>query len=220
MKVQKIRLLAAALGVWVGGSAVAADKPATPAAVSNQKLAEAVASKLTTSPASQGADLSIETADGTVSVSGVCKDPAQKTALVTAIRTVPGVKLVKDGLTVGGMTQAQAVVPNGAAVTPPGLPTGGPAVEPAPLGHGGMGMEGAAPPLPPYAWPTYAPHNNLSRVGYPTAYPYNAFPFIGPYYPFPKVPLGWRSVTMTWEDGHWWYGKTSAPHDYWRVRFW
>jgi len=81
-------------------------------------------------------------------------------------------------------------------------------------------LDPAGPTLPPYAWPTYAPYNNVSRVGYPTAYPYNAFPFIGPFYPFPKVPLGWRSVNLTWEDGHWWYGRTSTPHDYWRVRFW
>ena len=77
-----------------------------------------------------------------------------------------------------------------------------------------------APPLPPYAWPTYAPYNNVSRVAYPQAYPYNAFPFIGPYYPFPKVPLGWRKVTLEWEDGHWYLGRNSAPHDYWRVKFW
>lgn len=83
-----------------------------------------------------------------------------------------------------------------------------------------MASEGSAPPLPPYAWPTYAPHNNVSRVGYPTAYPYNAFPFIGPFYPFPKVPLGWRKVLLEWEDGHWWIGKTQSPQDYWRVRFW
>ncbi len=230
MKVQKTRLLAAALGVWVGGSAMAADKPAPkPAApavmVSNQKLAEAVADRLTSSAAAQGADLSIETDNGTVSVTGACKDAAQKSALMSAIRVVPGVKLVKDGLTVGstsGVKQAQGIVPGMMPGQPPAMPSmGGPAVEPAPLGAGGMGPgDGAAPPLPPYAWPTYAPHNNVSRVGYPTAYPYNAYPFIGPYYPFPKVPLGWRSVTLSWEDGHWWYGKTSAPHDYWRVRFW
>ena len=77
-----------------------------------------------------------------------------------------------------------------------------------------------APPLPPHAWPTYAPYNNASRIAYPQAYPYNAFPFIGPYYPFPKVPLGWRKVTLEWEDGHWYLGRNSAPHDYWRVRFW
>ena len=224
MKVQKTRLLAAALGVCLGGAAVAADKapakPAAPAAnVTNQKLAEAVADKLTSSAAAQGADLSVETDNGTVTVSGTCRDAGQKTALLGAIRVVPGVKLVKDGLTVGGVRQAQGIVPGATAALPPTM--GGPAVEPAPMGMGGMGPgDGAAPPLPPYAWPTYAPHNNVSRVGYPTAYPYNAYPFIGPYYPFPKVPLGWRSVTLTWEDGHWWYGKTSTPHDYWRVRFW
>jgi hypothetical protein len=75
------------------------------------------------------------------------------------------------------------------------------------------------PPLPPYAWPTYAPYNNYSRVGYPTLYPYEAFPFIGPQYPFPKVPLGWRAVTLSWQDGHWFYGKTATGHDWWRIRY-
>jgi hypothetical protein len=60
----------------------------------------------------------------------------------------------------------------------------------------------------------------MSRVAYPQAYPYNAFPFIGPFYPFPKVPLGWRSVKLDWDDGHWYIGRLSTPHDYWRVRFW
>ncbi|MFM7148999.1 MAG: BON domain-containing protein, partial [Gemmataceae bacterium] len=62
------------------------------------------------------------------------------------------------------------------------------------------------PRMPPYAWPTYAPHNNFSRVGYPEAYPWQAWPFIGPVYPFPKVPLGWRSVKLEWDDGYWWFG--------------
>jgi hypothetical protein len=225
VKVQKARLLAAALGVVVGGTAMAADKaaPKPMPTAANQKLAEAVADKLTATAAAQGIDrLSVETDGGTVTLNGVCKDADQKAALLAAVRVVPGVKLVKDGLTAGGVAQAQAAAGIPPAAVPPSLvPTGGPAVEPAPLGNGGFGPgDGAAPPLPPYAWPTYAPYNNVSRVGYPTAYPYNAYPFIGPYYPFPKVPLGWRSVSLTWEDGHWWYGRTSAPHDYWRVRFW
>ncbi len=228
MKVQKARLLAAALGVVVGGTALAADKTSAPTATaaSNQKLAEAIADKLTTTTAAQGTDLSIETDNGTVSVIGSCRDAAQKSALLNSIRVIPGVKVVRDGLSVGGansgVKQTQALVPGTTPAMPPAMPMmGGPAVEPMPLGSGGFGPgEGAAPPLPPYAWPTYAPYNNISRVGYPTAYPYNAYPFIGPYYPFPKVPLGWRSVTLKWEDGFWWYGKTSTPHDYWRVRFW
>jgi hypothetical protein len=102
-----------------------------------------------------------------------------------------------------------------------GPPGADPVVEPAPLGVPGQHHPAMQDPnMPPYAWPTYAPYNNVSRVAYPNSYPYNAFPFIGPYYPFPKVPLGWRKVTLEWEDGYWYLGRNSAPHDYWRVRFW
>jgi hypothetical protein len=83
-----------------------------------------------------------------------------------------------------------------------------------------MAADLSPPKMPPYAWPTYAPYNNYSRVAYPTLYPYNAWPFIGPFYPFPKVPLGWRSVKLQWNDGHWWYSKTATGHDWWRVRYW
>lgn len=239
MTARKLCPLAAALGVWVGAANAA--EPTAPTAA-NTKLAQAVGARLSSSAAATGADITIQTDGGTITVTGTAKDDAQKKAVLQEIRVVPGVKLVKDGITVGKATTAQAKVAQAQAQTPAALPpmnsgygpvmtqmptamTGagmaGPAVEPAPLGHPGMGPgDGFAPPLPPYAWPTYAPHNNVSRVGYPTAYPYNAFPFIGPYYPFPKVPLGWRSVSLTWEDGHWWYGRNSTSHDYWRVRFW
>jgi hypothetical protein len=59
------------------------------------------------------------------------------------------------------------------------------------------------PPMPPYAWPTYAPYNNYSRVAYPQAYPYTAWPYIGPFHPYPQVPLGWRKVQLEWDDGYW-----------------
>ncbi|MGL4553384.1 MAG: hypothetical protein ACRC33_19630, partial [Gemmataceae bacterium] len=76
------------------------------------------------------------------------------------------------------------------------------------------------PNMPPYAWPTYAPYNNFSRVAYPTAYPYQSWPFIGPVYPFPKVPLGWRSVKLEWDDGHWWFSRVGHPHNWWKLRYW
>ena len=75
------------------------------------------------------------------------------------------------------------------------------------------------PPMPPYAWPTYAPYNNYSRVAYPTLYPQEAFPFIGPMHPFPKVPLGWRGISLRWQDGHWFYGREATGHDWWRIRY-
>jgi hypothetical protein len=76
------------------------------------------------------------------------------------------------------------------------------------------------PVMPNYAWPTYAPYNNYSRVAYPLYYPYCAWPNIGPVYPFPKIPPGWRSVKLEWEDGHWWFSKVACGHDWWRLRYW
>jgi BON domain len=118
-------------------------------------------------------------------------------------------------------------VPNPSPFPPQGPPMGGMPgpggmLEPMPLHSGPPGFPSATqpPPMPPNAWPTYAPYNNYSRVAYPTLYPYESFPFIGPFYPFPKVPLGWRSVTLSWEDGHWWLGRNATGHDWWRVRYW
>jgi hypothetical protein len=89
-----------------------------------------------------------------------------------------------------------------------------------PYGQMGAPNESGTPPLPGYAWPTYAPYNNYSRVAYPEAYPACAWPFIWPFYPFPRVPPGWRSVKLEWEDGHWWFSKTATKYDYWHVRYW
>jgi hypothetical protein len=91
---------------------------------------------------------------------------------------------------------------------------------PVPGAPGAPGANMPPPPMPPYAWPTYAPYNNVSRVAYPNLYPYQSWPFIGPMYPYPKVPLGWRCVNLKWVDGAWWYGRTACGHDWWRVRYW
>ncbi len=79
---------------------------------------------------------------------------------------------------------------------------GGPLPE-GPAGGPG-GSAGAMPGNPNYAWPSYAPYPNFSAVGYPTAYPWQAWPNIGPFYPYPEVPLDWRAVTLRWDDGIWW----------------
>lgn len=72
---------------------------------------------------------------------------------------------------------------------------------------GGAPANGARydePGLPDYAWPSYAPHPNYGAVTYPKTYSPTAWPYIGPFYPYPQVPLGWRKVTLEWDDG-WWY---------------
>jgi len=60
------------------------------------------------------------------------------------------------------------------------------------------------PALPGYAWPTYAAYPNYAALTYPKQYSATAWPYIGPFYPYPQVPLGWRKVTLEWDDG-WWF---------------
>jgi hypothetical protein len=57
--------------------------------------------------------------------------------------------------------------------------------------------------MPNYAWPSYAAHPNYAAVTYPKQYSPTAWPYIGPFYPYPQVPLGWRKVTLQWDDGWW-----------------
>jgi hypothetical protein len=225
VKVRALFPLAAAAALGIAAPAIAQQPAPLPVAVSNsnQLLADAIASHLRAAGLAAGADVSISVEDGTVTLIGTTKDASQKERIIS----ISGVIVVRDGLRAAGLVQTQGTgaIPAPLAPMPLAPPQGGgpgnPIVEPAPLGvPGQFSPDMAAPNLPPHAWPTYAPYNNVSRVAYPTAYPYNAFPFIGPYYPFPKVPLGWRKVTLEWEDGHWYLGRTAAPHDYWRVRFW
>lgn len=69
-------------------------------------------------------------------------------------------------------------------------------------GGGGGGHNSAN--LPGYAWPSYAAHPNYSALTYPKQYSPTAWPYIGPFYPYPQVPLGWRKVSLEWDDG-WWF---------------
>src|SRR5208282_3898931 len=175
---------------------------------------------------------------GTAEVSGRVADQPQREEALHIIQGIPGVERVIDRLTLAtadAITRVQAT-PDGPAPAPT------PALEPTPVPRRtpeAPAAEGAppeptpifqapapsaydtnSPRMPPYAWPTYAPYNNYSRVGYPLAYPYQSWPFIGPPYPFPKVPLGWRSVKLQWEDGHWWFSKVGCAHDWWHLRYW
>ena len=59
------------------------------------------------------------------------------------------------------------------------------------------------PAMPGYAWPSYAAYPNYGAVTYPRQYSPTAWPYIGPFYPYPQVPLGWRKVTLEWDDGWW-----------------
>jgi hypothetical protein len=193
----------------------------------NQKLADTIADRLRQNGVLRNFDIQVAVKDGVAELSGRVADLPQRDE---AVRIAQGVvDQVRDRLQLPGTVIPVQAPPPAAGleqmplprnVAPP--PAGAPYPEPAPVYQAPMpGPYDLNPPrLPPYAWPTYAPYNNYSRVAYPEAYPYEAFPFIGPVYPFPKVPLGWRSVKLQWEDGHWWFSKTATSCDWWHLRYW
>ncbi|MEZ6064487.1 MAG: BON domain-containing protein [Planctomycetaceae bacterium] len=89
----------------------------------------------------------------------------------------------------------------------PGAMAGGPPGMHGPV-PGGYPMPGQhqmynRPNLPEYAWPSYAPNNNYAAVSYPNQYEASAWPYIGPFHPYPQVPLEWRSAQLVWDDGYW-----------------
>lgn len=113
---------------------------------------------------------------------------------------VPGSMRYSDG---GDMA---AGVPEGSVEGYAGGPVAG---GPMPMGGTGVGMppipmRGDGPNMPNYAWPSYAAYPNYAALQYPTQYSPTAWPYIGPFYPYPQVPLGWRRVSLEWDDGWWW----------------
>jgi hypothetical protein len=71
------------------------------------------------------------------------------------------------------------------------------------------------PCLPNYAWPSYASYPNYAAVTYPKQYSPTAWPYIGPFYPYPQVPLGWRKVTLEWDSGWWFLDFKDQPASCW-----
>jgi hypothetical protein len=116
--------------------------------------------------------------------------------------------VVAEGLGDGQMVPGSMRVMEGGVVEGPAM--GGPGMgRPMPMGGTGVGMppvpvRGNGPNMPNYAWPSYAAYPNYAALQYPTQYSPTAWPYIGPFYPYPQVPLGWRRVSLEWDDG-WWF---------------
>jgi hypothetical protein len=191
----------------------------------NQKTADAIADRLRQSSQIHDYTIDISYQDGVAELIGTVADLQQKDLIVRLVRSVDGVDRVRDQLKMTApvaIVPVQALVSNQERAPMPAKVSAQPIVEPVPysMAPTPSPYNMTQPQMPPYAWPTYAPYNNYSRVAYPTAYPYQAFPFIGPQYPFPKVPLGWRRVQLEWKDGHWWFSKLATNYDWWRVKYW
>lgn len=101
----------------------------------------------------------------------------------------------------GGM--AAAGMMGGAGMGMGGMPSG---VVPTSYGHGPAYEN---PSMPGYSWPSYAAYPNYAALSYPQQYSPTAWPYIGPFYPYPQVPLAWRKVALEWDDG-WWFLDFSA----------
>jgi hypothetical protein len=209
-----------------------------PTANTNQTLADNIAGHLRHSAVLRHYSVDVSVRSGAVELRGQVADQAQREEVIRLVQGVPGVVRVIDQLSLTGQTGG--IVRVQGPTLPPRLPDPPPAgsekkdpdtprpsatsplPEPVPIGRApGAGMGELNPPrMPPYAWPSYAPYNNYSRVAYPQAYPWQSWPFIGPVYPFPKVPLGWRSVKLEWDDGYWWFGQVGNKYNWWKLRYW
>lgn len=137
---------------------------------------------------------------------------------IPGIPSVPGVNGAVPGLVAAPALSGAAPRPfapssvNGGAV---GGPYTGNVVAPqAPMPmQGGPSYGGGVPRydqpyMPSYAWPSYAAYPNYAAVSYPKQYSASAWPYIGPFYPYPQVPLGWRRVSLEWDDGLWYLDFT------------
>lgn len=208
----------------------------------NPALAESVGRAMKESGKLSRYQIQVIAHGGIVDLHGEVADEQQRQIAIHIARSARGITQVRDWLQVRpdpalmrtqgpGPGPAQPPLiqplplpqPQPAEKDRPGFPprVDGQLPEPTPIFQPmpGPNPQMQPPPMPPYAWPTFAPYNNYSRVAYPQAYPYEQWPFIGPMYPFPRVPLGWRSVSLTWEDGHWWYHRNPSGHDWWRIRY-
>jgi len=206
----------------------AAAKPA--AKPSNQRVAESIAAALS-SAGLNGYDIEVRYQDGLAMLSGTVSHPTQRAIATQTVSQVPGVRKVENRLASlrpaaaagqPGAYQPGAYQPGayppvtpvayqappqgpGAYQAPPQGPGAGVGL-PASYGHPGAGASQTVhnmPNLPNHAWPAYASYPNYSQVTYPKQYSASAWPYIGPFYPYPQIPLGWRQVQLEWDDGYW-----------------
>ncbi|MFK7778613.1 MAG: BON domain-containing protein [Gimesia sp.] len=182
-------------------------------AVSNQQMAEQIAKALGPVLASAH-DVEIRFKSGTAILQGAIGSAREKQMATQIAQRVPGVRQIDNRLKVlqPAPQQASMIQPtNYMNYQAPHPGQGGhPAMAPYP-GQGGAPQPGPGPTnsvynspnLPESAWPSYANYPNYAQVSYPSEYSASAFPYIGPFYPYPQVPLGWRAAQLEWDDGSW-----------------
>jgi osmotically-inducible protein OsmY len=199
----------------------------TAPAASNSEVAQQVANAVAGAGVA-GYDIEVRYKAGVAALLGEIGSAQEAAIAEQAALQVPGVNQVLNRLTVNGQPvaqeqtqfQQQAFAPQtGVPAMPAGYPQMMQAAQPGPVVGPGMPPPPAAAPgapavmaghmihnqphVPEYAWPAYAPYDNYAQVSYPSAYDASAWPYIGPFYPYPQVPMEWRSAQLVWDDGYW-----------------
>ena len=195
-------------------------------------LARRVAGNLKNSGRIENFRVGVKVSEGTAWLLGTVASEEQEEAAMEIAEMTPGVDHVVSKLSIGGVAQVSHEAEDHDAhshheqETTAVKPSSHTARQNAPLPYatlaGGMqaarGMplpahaaaaSGVAPArhdqpnMPGYSWPSYAAYPNYAGLTYPRQYSPTAWPFIGPFYPYPQVPLGWRKVSLEWDDGWW-----------------
>ncbi|MCA9175348.1 MAG: BON domain-containing protein [Planctomycetales bacterium] len=167
-----------------------------------------------------GCSLDLHVEGRSVFLEGTTSTAQQRSAVLDVARRIYGVKQVVNGLRIqSSVRQTSANQPMPVSNMPvamgqrPVTPVnnveyGGYGGGPVPMHDasmgGGAGVSYDHPNLPPYAWAATAANSNYAALQYPRQYSPSAWPYIGPFYPYPQVPLGWRKVSLEWDDG-WWF---------------
>lgn len=188
--------------------------------VDDNAIAQAIGKELTAKKDSgelEAFNVNLSVSGGTVWMKGYAANEGQRAAILASAQNIDGVIQVVNDIVV----QAPAVIQiaSAPAVQSPIQPVSqsqqiqrvaavqAPPAAPVQMMQSAQGMARARyeqPNMPNYAWPTYASYPNYGQVTYPKQYSPSAWPYIGPFYPYPQVPLGWRKVTLEWDDG-WWF---------------
>lgn len=178
---------------------------ATAGEVSNQQLAETLASAIAKSVPDQGYSVDVVVAHGVATLRGTAQSPAQLDAILQAAESVAGVRINNQIVTTSVQSvayQVEGPVELSASEMPAQSAMGEPAPQHIFAARGGVQYD--SPYMPPISWPSYAPYPNITAVQYPRCYPKEAYPHIGPFHPYPEPPLDWRRVTLLYKGGHWW----------------
>ena len=196
-------------------------------ATGNQAVAQQIANALAANRLS-GLDIEVRYNNGTAVLTGMVPHPIPAQIAEQVAYSVQGVERVENQLRVSGPPPGMQQGPQGGPPIqqvgyqqqghpmqgrqmPPGgiqqtaYQAGPPMMAPQ-MAHGGRGASQMAydmPNLPEHAWPSYASYPNYASLSYPKEYSASAWPYIGPFYPYPQVPLGWRQVQLEWDDGNW-----------------